>query len=50
MSEIVNSPQPEPSSIKRGPTSPERGQYPKGSEPKHGQSVAPGPSGDSQDG
>lgn len=50
MSEIANSPQPEPSSIKRGPTSPERGQYPKGSEPKPGQSVAPGPSGDSQDG
>lgn len=64
MSEIANSPKPEPKRIQGGPsgdhltpegarwnkTGSDRGQYPKGSEPKPGQSVAPGPSGDSQDG
>lgn len=57
-------PSPDPNFVRQGPSgdaqTPEgaranftggsRGQYPKGSEPKPGQSVTPGPSGSSQDG
>jgi len=61
---LTGGPKPDPNFVRRGPSgdhlTPEgakanftggsRGQYPKGSEPKPGQSVTPGPSGSSQDG